>query len=129
MENEGLVVQESMTQLVSNTLKAQGYQAIRLQDSNALPKFYDLAYINCKSNLAEITTGIQQHGFGRLCLYGASGTGKTAFAKWLSERINRPLLIKRGSDLISAWVGKQKKILQKLFRKQKRCKLFYSWMK
>lgn len=116
MENEGLVVQESMTQLVSNTLKAQGYQAIRLQDSNALPKFYDLAYINCKSNLAEITTGIQQHGFGRLCLYGASGTGKTAFARWLSERINRPLLIKRGSDLISAWVGETEKNLAKAFQ-------------
>ncbi|MFW1806228.1 AAA family ATPase, partial [Acinetobacter baumannii] len=42
--------------------------------------------------------------------------GKTAFAKWLSERINRPLLIKRGSDLISAWVGETEKNLAKAFQ-------------
>lgn len=116
MHNEHLVVQESMTKLVSNTLKAQGHQSIKLQDSNALPKFYDLNYINCKQNLAEIASGILQHGFGRLCLYGASGTGKTAFARWLSETINRPLLIKRGSDLISAWVGETEQNLAKAFQ-------------
>lgn len=116
VENENLVVQESMAKLISNTLGAQGHQRIKLQDCNALPKFYDLTYINCKSNLAEITTGIQLHGFGRLCLYGASGTGKTAFARWLSESINRPLLIKRGSDLISAWVGETEQNLAKAFQ-------------
>ena len=53
---------------------------------------------------------------GRLCLYGASGTGKTAFARWLSETINRPLLINRGSDLISAWVGETEQNLAKAFQ-------------
>lgn len=113
--NSDLIVQESMTRLVSNTLKAQGFKGVKLQDSNALPKFYDLDYINCKSNLAEIASGIQQHGFGRLCLYGASGTGKTAFARWLSESINQPLLIKRGSDLVSPYIGETEQNLAKAF--------------
>lgn len=116
LENEQLTVQESMTRLVSNTLKAQGLRGIKLQDSNALPKFYDLNYINCKANLTQIADGIQQHGFGRLCLYGASGTGKSAFARWLSEHINQPLLIKRGSDLISPWVGETEQNLAKAFQ-------------
>jgi len=115
MDNADLMIQESMTRLVSNTLKAQGFNGVKLQDSNTLPKFYDLDYINCKMNLSEIALGIQQHGFGRLCLYGASGTGKTAFARWLSETINQPLLIKRGSDLISPWVGETEQNLAKAF--------------
>ncbi len=116
LENEQLTVQESMTRLVSNTLKAQGLRGVKLQDSNALPKFYDLNYINCKANLTQIANGIQQHGFGRLCLYGASGTGKSAFARWLSEHLNQPLLIKRGSDLISPWVGETEQNLAKAFQ-------------
>ena len=116
LENEQLAVQESMTRLVSNTLKAQGLRGVKLQDSNALPKFYDLNYINCKANLTQIANGIQQHGFGRLCLYGASGTGKSAFARWLSEHLNQPLLIKRGSDLISPWVGETEQNLAKAFQ-------------
>ncbi|WP_254433850.1 AAA family ATPase [Acinetobacter sp. Marseille-Q1618] len=115
IQNETLVVQGSMRKLISNTLKAQGFQAVKLQDSNALPKFYDLNYINTKADLQQIVKGIQQHGFGRLCLYGASGTGKTAFARWLAEYLDQPLLVKRGSDLISPWVGQTEQNLAKAF--------------
>ncbi|WP_111860515.1 AAA family ATPase [Acinetobacter sp. CFCC 10889] len=115
MENEDLAVQGSMRKLISNTLKAQGFQAVKLQDSNALPKFYDLDYINTSADLKQIAVGIQQHGFGRLCLYGASGTGKTAFARWLAEYLDQPLLVKRGSDLISPWVGETEQNLAKAF--------------
>lgn len=115
MQNETLAVQASMRKLISNTLKAQGFQAVKLQDSNALPKFYDLNYINTKADLQQIAKGIQQHGFGRLCLYGASGTGKTAFARWLAEYLDQPLLVKRGSDLISPWVGQTEQNLAKAF--------------
>lgn len=80
-----------------------------------MPQFYDLSYINTSSNLKDIATGIQRHGFGRLCLYGASGTGKTAFARWLAEFIDQPLLIKRGSDLISPWVGQTEQNLAQAF--------------
>jgi AAA+ superfamily predicted ATPase len=40
-----------------------------------------------------------------LLLTGPPGTGKTALAGYLAERLNRPLLVKRASDLLSAWVG------------------------
>lgn len=115
MHNDDLALPNSMTKLISNTLKAQGFRAVKLQDSNALPQFYDLSYINTPSNLKDIATGIQRHGFGRLCLYGASGTGKTAFARWLAEFIDQPLLIKRGSDLISPWVGQTEQNLAQAF--------------
>lgn len=113
--NQSLQVQNTMLQLVSNTLVAQGHHRIKLYDSAGLPKFYDLDYINTKANMMQIAAGIKQHGFGRLCLYGASGTGKTAFARWLADHIGQPLLIKRGSDLQSPYIGEMEQNLAKAF--------------
>jgi SpoVK/Ycf46/Vps4 family AAA+-type ATPase len=40
-----------------------------------------------------------------LLLTGPPGTGKTAFAAHLARRLDRPLAVKRASDLLSMWVG------------------------
>lgn len=40
-----------------------------------------------------------------LLLTGPPGTGKTALAAAFAERLDRPLLVKRASDLLSKWVG------------------------
>ena len=40
-----------------------------------------------------------------LCLSGPPGTGKTAFATELANRLGAPVLRKRASDLLSKWVG------------------------
>ena len=40
-----------------------------------------------------------------LLLTGPPGTGKTALAACLAERLDRPLAVKRASDLLSKWVG------------------------
>jgi len=39
------------------------------------------------------------------CLYGPSGTGKSAYLRYLAKRLDMPVLIKRTSDLLSKWVG------------------------
>ena len=40
-----------------------------------------------------------------LLLTGPPGTGKTQLAHHLAERLDRPLVVKRASDLLSKWVG------------------------
>jgi transitional endoplasmic reticulum ATPase len=107
--------EDSMTHLVSSTLIAQGYSAIKQTDVAALPEFYDMSFIQTTARLQQIADGLKQHGFGRLCLYGPSGTGKTAFARWVAHYLDKPLLIKRGSDILSKWVGEMEKNLAQAF--------------
>jgi transitional endoplasmic reticulum ATPase len=40
-----------------------------------------------------------------LLLTGPPGTGKTALAALVAERLDRPLTVRRASDLLSMWVG------------------------
>lgn len=114
-EDSSLNADDSMTRLVSSTLVAQGHQPVKAKDVAALPEFYDIGFIRTDSALADIAGGLKQHGFGRLCLYGPSGTGKTAFARWLAEQLDKPLLIKRVSDLQSMWLGEMEKNLAQAF--------------
>lgn len=42
---------------------------------------------------------------GGLCLGGPPGTGKSAFARYLAERMQMPVLERRASDLLDRYVG------------------------
>jgi transitional endoplasmic reticulum ATPase len=51
-----------------------------------------------------------------LLMYGPPGTGKTEFAKFAAQEIGRPLMCKRGSDLLSMWVGGTEHNIREAFR-------------
>jgi SpoVK/Ycf46/Vps4 family AAA+-type ATPase len=52
---------------------------------------------------------------GRICLYGPPGTGKSAYARWLADQMGVPLVAKRGSDLLSMYVGGNEKNIARAF--------------
>ena len=57
-----------------------------------------------------------QSAVGALCLYGASGTGKTAFAHYLAREIELPLLVRRASDILSPYIGETEQKIALMFR-------------
>ena len=100
---------------ISNTLQAQGHNSLRKTDCTRLPDIYDPAFIRADVNLSEVATGLKEAMSGRLCLYGPPCTGKTAYARWLAEKLGMPLLVKRASDLMSMFVGENEKNIAAAF--------------
>ncbi|HVJ00143.1 MAG TPA: ATP-binding protein [Sphingomonas sp.] len=55
-------------------------------------------------------------------LTGAPGTDKTAFAHHCARALDRPLIVKRASDLLSKWVGETEARIADAFREaHQRC--------
>ncbi len=42
----------------------------------------------------------------RMLFYGLSGTGKTELARYISEQLGKPIILKRASDILSPYVGR-----------------------
>lgn len=74
----------------------------------------DFDLVECDQDIAAIFARIAAPGAPRdvsLLLTGPPGTGKTALAHRLADALDRPLLVKRGSDLLSKWVGGTEKAI------------------
>ena len=98
--------------LVSHTLQAQGHRALPRHDPHRVPGVYDTTFLNADADLAQVAQGLvaaSATGGARLCLYGPPGTGKTAFGRWLAGQLDRPLMVRRASDLLSMFVGEAEK--------------------
>jgi SpoVK/Ycf46/Vps4 family AAA+-type ATPase len=102
--------------ILNNTLKAQGYPKIQKNITESLPESYNPSYINTDVNLKELAQGIKQHPNARIFLYGVPGTGKSAFGKWIAQYTDKPFVLKKGSDLISMWVGGTENNIADAFR-------------
>ena len=105
----------ALLRLIDQTLSAQGHGTLRQLHQHRPPEHYDPALINTDQDPQRLLQGLAQAGSARLCFYGAPGTGKTAFAQWLAEQLERPLLVKRASDLLSKWVGQAEKNIAEAF--------------
>jgi transitional endoplasmic reticulum ATPase len=52
-------------------------------------------------------------------LYGPPGTGKTLIAKALATESNANIIVVRGPEILSKWVGESEKAIREIFRKAK----------
>src|SRR5690606_31479378 len=64
----------------------------------------DMLHVETRFELPRIVDALKARGHGTLCFYGAPGTGKTALAEHIAKAIDRPLIIKQASDLMSKYV-------------------------
>jgi AAA+ superfamily predicted ATPase len=74
--------------------------------------------IRTDTNLERITRQLKLTGRKdfSLCLYGPPGTGKSAFVRHLAETLELPVVMKRASDLLGAYVGNTEKSIAKAFQ-------------
>ncbi len=110
---------QAFEQIINNTLKAQGYKELQECVGNSLPSNYNPDYVNCNTDLTKLAQGINATQNARLCLYGPAGTGKSAFGRYIAETLDKPLLLKKGSDLLSMYVGGTEKNIARAFREAK----------
>ena len=78
---------------------------------------YDLGLVNTESKfeVPKIVEALRRKSYGTLCFYGPPGTGKTALAEHIAHALQRPLMIRQASDLMSKYVGETEQNMAKMF--------------
>ncbi|WP_158543489.1 AAA family ATPase [Dyella solisilvae] len=110
-QNSGALLES----LLDGTLRAQGHPTIHMAYRHSAATDYDTRFCNANVDLDALSEGLRRTGQGRILLYGPPGTGKTAFGHWLATALERPLVLKRVSDLQSRWVGEMEQNLARAF--------------
>lgn len=109
---------ETLLMMFNQTLKSQNKPKI---EPLVLGKAdYNLDYVACNDNIHHISEGLKRSKKGRICCYGPPGTGKTAWAAWLAEELDMPLLLRQGSDLLDPYVGGTERNIAEAFESAKR---------
>lgn len=108
---------ETLLMMFNQTLKSQNKPKI---EPLVLGKAdYNLDYVACNDNIHRISEGLKKSKKGRICCYGPPGTGKTAWAAWLAEQLDMPLLLRQGSDLLNPYVGGTERNIAQAFEQAK----------
>ncbi len=79
---------------------------------------FDLTLVNPNCDLDEIEKRLRAPDCPRdvsFCLYGPPGTGKSALARHFAKCIGVDILVKRGSDLLSPFVGETEQRIARAF--------------
>jgi SpoVK/Ycf46/Vps4 family AAA+-type ATPase len=105
-----------ISRTIEQKLRLMGHSANfrTSRQSPALP--YSLKFLNASQDLEEFANGLEQRPICRACLEGPPGTGKTAFVEYLAKKLDKPLIEKKASDLLSCWVGGTERNLAAMFQ-------------
>jgi transitional endoplasmic reticulum ATPase len=108
----------------NSQIVVQGVASIRrLLHGSGLPlarqsaTTFDVAFLNIAGGIApsSIVSALERQGRGSMCFYGPPGTGKTEFAHAIADALDRELVVKRASDLVSKYVGETEQNIARLF--------------
>ena len=83
---------------------------------------YDLSLLNVESRHAvpRIVEALKVRPRATMCFYGLPGSGKTALGEHIARSIDKPLMIRRASDLMSKYVGETEQQMAKMFAQAQR---------
>ncbi len=80
---------------------------------------YNLDYVSANIDIPNLVQGLVRKGRGCICFYGPPGTGKTALGRHIADSMDRPLIVKRASDILSMWLGVTEKNIADMFKQAK----------
>lgn len=116
----GLVPHQVVGRVMNHALAALGCARL-LEDDDALPGVdYRLELLNANCDLGRLREGLRRVGEGRVCMYGPPGTGKTEFGRHVALSLDRPLLVRRASDLLSPYLGVAERNIARMFDEARR---------
>lgn len=83
---------------------------------------YDLSLLNVETRhpIPKIVDALKVKPRATMCFFGMPGTGKTALAEHIAKSIEKPLIIKRASDLMSKYVGETEQQMAAMFEEAQR---------
>jgi len=124
--------EKELIRIINNILVAQGYEKIskkkkKQKISYNLPNFYNIDFINTNLNIKNLIKGLEETQIANICIYGISGTGKSAFAKYIASKLNKKFILKKASDLLSPYVGETEHNIANAFKtaKEKKAVLIF----
>ena len=118
-------VRKKLAQRAANFELAATDQTALNEETDKPKHEFSIALLNCDMDLEILTKrimGLKEAEFS-LCLYGVSGSGKSAYARFLAEKLNMKVLHKRASDLMSKWIGENEQNIAAAFAEAKQKKM------
>lgn len=117
-EPDGDKREQAFRDCISDRLALRGVNHSFAEDS-PLQLTYLPQMLQTRPRIDQVADRLARIGKARICLYGPSGTGKSAYARHLAQRMDRPLHVKQASDLLSPYVGEtEERIAKAFFRAQ-----------
>lgn len=103
---------------LNGKLTAMGERKLKLtpeleEQEDALK--YSLEYVNTNVPVDNVAEFLARQKEGRLLFYGAPGTGKSEFSRYLAKTLGVRLDVQRVSDILSKWHGGTEKNLARIF--------------
>ena len=104
-------------------LQKATYGFVPMREDYGLGTFNPML-LNTDENLEELARKLsasksETRRMFSICLFGPAGTGKSAFARYLADKMEMPVLQKRASDLQDMYVGQTEKNIARAFREAK----------
>ncbi|MEJ6021259.1 ATP-binding protein [Ramlibacter sp. PS4R-6] len=114
--NEGAAIEPLIERQLRNADQALGNRSSDSGLRRAVTT-YDLDMLNVETRfeIPRVVEALRARGHGTLCFYGAPGTGKTALAEHIARSLDKPLLVKQASDLMSKFVGETEQNMAAMF--------------
>lgn len=110
----GIEPESVITRSINIRLQANDVSKIMSKEDSSILSWQP-EYLNTDVDTSSLIIQLQHVNDMRICLIGPPGTGKTAWAKEVSKKINKTANIIQSSDILSPYFGETEQNIAKVF--------------